>query len=61
MILPKTPVGDIDLDEFARQLREFESLRAKSSTLGASEYPQTENARTIAGKNRKSIRENPRE
>ena len=37
------------------------SLRAKSSTLGASEYPQTENARTIGGKNRKSIRENPRD
>ena len=61
MILPKTPIRDIDLDEFARQLREFESLRAKSSTLGASEYPQTENARTIGGKNRKSIRENPRD
>jgi hypothetical protein len=61
MILPKTPIRDIDLDEFAQQLREFESLRAKSSTLGASEYPQTENARTIGGKNRKSIRENPRD
>ncbi len=61
MILPKSPMRDIDLDEFARQLREFESLRAKSSTLAASEYPQTENARTIGGKDRKSIRENPRD
>jgi hypothetical protein len=61
MILPKAPIRDIDLDEFARQLREFESLRAKSSTLGASEHPQTKNARAIGGKNPKSSRENLRD
>ena len=36
------------------------SLCTKISPLGASEYPQTENARTIGGKNPKSGRENPR-
>ena len=55
MTLPKTPDGGIDLDEFARQLREFESLRVKSSTVGA-----RENGRTVGGKNPKSDRESPR-
>jgi hypothetical protein len=64
MMLPKTPIRDIDLDELERQLRECEPLYPKNSTLGASEYPQSENARTICRKNpknTKSGRENPRD
>ena len=60
MILRKIPVKDIDLDEFERQLREFEPL-PKASTLGASENPQAENAATIGAKGPKSGRGRPRD
>ena len=60
----KTPIRDVDLDELERQLRAFEPLCTKTSTLGAGKYPPTEYARTVGGKNSrnaKSGRENPRD
>ncbi len=56
MILPKTSITDVDLDEFERQLREFESSRLKSSTAGVSEHPQVEAAQVSGGKNPKGGR-----
>jgi hypothetical protein len=60
MILPKTSITDVDLDEFERQLREFESSRLKSSTAGVSEHPQVEAAQVSGGKNPKGGRQNRR-
>ena len=52
MVVRKSPISSIELDEFARELREFESLRAKSLTAGAKER-----VRMVGGKHPRSHRE----
>ncbi|MBV9569135.1 MAG: hypothetical protein JO172_13460 [Hyphomicrobiales bacterium] len=64
MILRKIPITDIDLDEFERKLREFESSSPTISAVGASEYPRAEIAPRSGAKkskNPKRSREKPRD
>ncbi len=51
MILPKTPISDIDLDELERKLRAFDPSCAKTSTRVASGYPQNESDRSVCRRN----------